>query len=119
MTVRAIGLISGTSMDGIDAAAVEIADEPHLQTTLHTFLTRPYPPAVRDALLAVAGRLDGTMGGPAYRDLATPRRTLYLMTIRSDRTGFGPLFDVADPTAPVDKRTVSTVVVASRVAVVK
>ena len=33
----------------------------------------------------------------------------YLTTIRSDRTGFGPLFDMADSTAPVDKRTVSTV----------
>ncbi len=31
------------------------------------------------------------------------------MTIRSDRTGFGPLFDAADSTAPVDERTVSTV----------
>ena len=50
-----------------------------------------------------------TRGGPAVRDFNAPRRTLYLMTIRSDRTGFGPLFDAADPTAPVDKRTVSTV----------
>jgi hypothetical protein len=31
------------------------------------------------------------------------------MTIRSDRSGYGPLFDAADPTAPVDRRTVSTV----------
>ena len=31
------------------------------------------------------------------------------MTIRSDRTGFGPLFDAADSTAPVSVRTVSTV----------
>ena len=31
------------------------------------------------------------------------------MTIRSDRSGFGPLFDSADPTAPVDRRTISTV----------
>jgi hypothetical protein len=65
--------------------------------------------ALRDAVLAVSGRLDRTMGGPGARDFATPRRTLYLMTIRSDRAGFGPLFDVADPTAPVDKRTISTV----------
>src|SRR5437763_15978962 len=57
--------------------------------------------ALRDALLAVAGRLDPAMGGPAYRDLATPRRTLYLMTIRSDRSSFGPLFDAADSTAIV------------------
>ena len=65
--------------------------------------------AVRDSLLAVAGRLDRTLGGPAMRDFNAPRRTLYLMTIRSDRSGFGPLFDAADSTAMVDRRTVSTV----------
>jgi cytochrome c553 len=65
--------------------------------------------AVRDGLLAVAGRLDMKMGGLGVRDFNAPRRTVYLMTIRSDRSGFGPLFDVADSTAPVDKRTVSTV----------
>ncbi len=64
---------------------------------------------VRDSLLAVAGRLDPTMGGPSYRDFNVPRRTLYLMTIRSDRSSFGPLFDAADATAMVDKRVVSTV----------
>ncbi|HVK19195.1 MAG TPA: PSD1 and planctomycete cytochrome C domain-containing protein [Fimbriiglobus sp.] len=65
--------------------------------------------AIRDSLLAVAGKLDPSRGGPSLRDFASPRRTLYLTTIRSDRTGFGPLFDMADSTAPVDKRTVSTV----------
>ena len=65
--------------------------------------------AVRDSLLAVAGRLDRTPGGPAVRDFNAPRRTVYLMTIRSDRSGFGPLFDTADSTALVDRRTVSTV----------
>ena len=65
--------------------------------------------AVRDSLLATSGKLDGTMGGVAYRDFAIPRRTLYYMTIRSDRAGFGTLFDGADSTACVEKRTVSTV----------
>ncbi len=64
---------------------------------------------VRDNMLAVAGRLDTTMGGVAFRDFSTPRRTLYLMIVRSDRSGFGPLFDGADSTACVDRRTVSTV----------
>jgi hypothetical protein len=66
--------------------------------------------AIRDSLLAVSGSLDlKVRGGPSVRDFNAPRRTLYLTTIRSDRTGFGPLFDAADPTAPVDRRTVSTV----------
>ena len=65
--------------------------------------------AVRDSLLAVAGRLDRKQGGPAVRAFRSPRRTVYLMTVRSDRSGFGPLFDTADPTVEVDRRTISTV----------
>jgi hypothetical protein len=66
--------------------------------------------AIRDSLLAVSGELDlNARGGPATRDFNSPRRTLYQMTIRSDRTGFGPLFDAADPSGIVEKRTVSTV----------
>jgi len=65
--------------------------------------------AIRDSLLSVAGRLDTSTGGPAVRDFTAPRRTLYIMTIRSDRSGYGPLFDAADPTAITDRRTVSTV----------
>jgi cytochrome c553 len=64
---------------------------------------------VRDALLAVAGRLDCAMGGKASRDFNRPRRTLYLMTIRSDRSTFRELFDAADSTAIIDKRSESTV----------
>jgi hypothetical protein len=65
--------------------------------------------AVRDNLLAVAGKLDLSLGGPSSRDFNNPRRTLYQMTIRSDRSSFGPLFDAADSTAMVDRRVVSTV----------
>ncbi len=65
--------------------------------------------ALRDALLAVSGWLDATRGGPAEREFETPRRSIYLVTIRSDRSGFGPLFDAADPTTCIEKRTVSTV----------
>jgi mono/diheme cytochrome c family protein len=65
--------------------------------------------AIRDSLLAVTGRLDRTLGGLPVRDLNSPRRTLYLMTVRSDRTTFRELFDAADPTAIIDQRIDSTV----------
>jgi mono/diheme cytochrome c family protein len=65
--------------------------------------------AIRDSLLAVAGKIDLTMGGPAIRDLNTLRRTLYVMTIRSDRATYQFLFDAADPNAIVEKRIDSTV----------
>jgi hypothetical protein len=63
----------------------------------------------RDALLAVTGSLDESMGGLAFRNPMTPRRTIYLMTIRSDRSNYRTLFDAADPTSIVDKRIDSTV----------
>jgi hypothetical protein len=65
--------------------------------------------AIRDNLLAVTGRLGAEMGGPATPDFNSPRRSLYLRAVRSDRSGFGPLFDVADSTASVDRRSESTV----------
>lgn len=56
----AVGLISGTSMDGVDAALVEIrgaVERPRVR--LLEFVTVPYKPAVRDAISQVAS------GGPA------------------------------------------------------
>ncbi len=49
------------------------------------------------------------MGGPSLRELDNPRRTLYLMTIRSERSDYRSLFDAADPTSIADKRIDSTV----------
>lgn len=49
---RAIGVISGTSMDGIDVAVIETDGENLVRTGAgHTY---PYPPALRRELLAVA-----------------------------------------------------------------
>jgi hypothetical protein len=64
---------------------------------------------LRDALLLAAGRLDRTRGGLSVNDLNTPRRTLYLTTVRSDRTSYQMLFDGADPTSIVEQRTDSVV----------
>ena len=60
-------------------------------------------------MLFTAGRLDLQEGGPSVRDLMAPRRTFYITTIRADRATYQMLFDVADPTSIVEKRTESTV----------
>jgi anhydro-N-acetylmuramic acid kinase len=56
--ILAIGLMSGTSVDGIDAALVEISDrhshlENHLETNLIAGHTYPYPADLRTEILAV------------------------------------------------------------------
>ena len=52
----AVGLMSGTSMDGVDAALVRIsATADHPKVRLVAFHTLPYPKEVEDQLLRVAG----------------------------------------------------------------
>ncbi len=64
---------------------------------------------IRDALLFVTDQLDVTMGGPAINDLNTKRRTLYVMTIRSDKSNYRSLFDAPDAQTIAEKRINSTV----------
>ncbi len=65
---RAIGLMSGTSLDGIDAAFVETDGE--RVVTQGPWLTLPYPGALREALRAVLG------GTAAASDVAAVERSL-------------------------------------------
>jgi hypothetical protein len=65
--------------------------------------------ALRDAILAVNGRLQRVPGGPATSDLDSPRRSLYVQTTRWDRGNYSTLFDAANPDQSIDGRTVSTV----------
>jgi hypothetical protein len=60
-------------------------------------------------MLQAAGRLDLKAGGPAKGDINLPRRSLYIQTVRQDRSNFSTLFDAADPEQSVEKRVVSTV----------
>jgi anhydro-N-acetylmuramic acid kinase len=53
-SVLAVGLMSGTSLDGIDAALVETDGEGHVRPI--AFRSDPYPETVRDALRAASAR---------------------------------------------------------------
>jgi hypothetical protein len=67
--------------------------------------------AWRDAMLAVAGTLDNTIGGPSL-DLNAPenrRRTLYGVVSRHELNSLLRLFDFPDPNITSEKRTVTTV----------
>ncbi len=83
--------------------------------------------AVRDAMLAVAGRLNLAMGGPGFRDFRvtvrgatytyTPsdragpdveRRTVYRTWARSGRSALLDTLDCPDPSTATHKRSVTT-----------
>jgi anhydro-N-acetylmuramic acid kinase len=58
-----VGLMSGTSMDGVDAALVELSgptEEPRVR--LRAFATTPYPRSVRERILRVAAGHQVTAG---------------------------------------------------------
>ncbi len=54
--VTAVGLMSGTSMDGVDAALVSMdAEAPRPAIELIEFVSRPYPDELRETLADLAG----------------------------------------------------------------
>jgi mono/diheme cytochrome c family protein len=63
--------------------------------------------STRDALLAVSGRLDGTIGGPPMPNLTAPtahRRALYGFVDRLNLPGLYRTFDFPDPNATSPRR---------------
>ena len=68
--------------------------------------------AMRDSMLAVAGRLDVTIGGPAVDLLAqpfVPRRTVYGFIDRQNLPGLFRTFDFASPDTHAPQRYTTTV----------
>jgi len=89
--VRAIGLMSGTSLDGIDAALVEIRPNgPGYAIELVRFVTQPFVPEFRRALLAA---LPPNAAPPAEaacldRDLGAAFAEAALAVAAGDRVDF-------------------------------
>ena len=65
--------------------------------------------AIRDALLAVSGKLQPAMHGPSMADVNQPRRSIYLRVKRSEPIAFLRLFDQPEPVQSVGSRGVATV----------
>jgi hypothetical protein len=68
--------------------------------------------ATRDALLAVSGALDGTVGGPPVKNITDPsarRRTVYGFLDRLNVPGLYRTFDFPSPDATSPQRAATTV----------
>jgi hypothetical protein len=67
--------------------------------------------ALRDSLLAVSGELDETPGGPGFLETSQPRRSLYLMSVRTGAKAseFCPLFDGPTGGGVIERRSESIV----------
>ncbi|MFN9373184.1 MAG: DUF1553 domain-containing protein [Planctomycetaceae bacterium] len=67
--------------------------------------------ALRDSLLAVAGELDEAPGGPGVLEVSQPRRSLYLMSVRTGAKAseFCPLFDGPTGGGVIEQRSQSIV----------
>jgi hypothetical protein len=68
--------------------------------------------AMRDSLLAVAGRLDTRMGGPSVdiaKDMANRRRTVYGLVDRQELPGLFRSFDFPSPDQSIGRRSNTTV----------
>lgn len=83
--------------------------DPDNQYLSHQNRRRLTAEELRDAMLSVTGELDQATGGKSNPDIKNLRRTLYLTSIRSDRSDYKALFDGADSTGIVEQRTESTV----------
>jgi hypothetical protein len=64
---------------------------------------------IRDAMLAVSGLLDPTMGGPGSLDEAQRRRSVYFMIKRSKLIPMMLLFDAPDAVQGVGVRSTTTI----------
>lgn len=63
----AVGLMSGTSVDGIDAALVALEDKDSgPKATLLAFKNTPYPPAIRDKIFALFDSSSATVDKLGY-----------------------------------------------------
>jgi len=109
--VHRLIMLSSAYQQSTGTSAAGLAADPENRLLWRAHRRRLEAEVIRDSLFAVAGKLDTTPEGPGFQDASTPRRSLYLMAVRTGAKAaeFGPLFDAPDCSAIVERRTESIV----------
>jgi len=105
---RAI-VLSAAYRLGADASAENLKRDPDNKLLWQRPARRLEAEAIRDALLAIGGKLDIHMYGPAINEVESPRRSVYLRVRRSELVPFMTLFDAPEPTQSIGDRGATTV----------
>ena len=104
-------MLSSAYQQGSHASQANLLADPENRLLGRMNRRRLEAEEIRDNLLSVAGRLNTNPGGPGFLDASVPRRSVYLMSVRTGAKAaeFGPLFDGPDCSAIVEQRSQSTV----------
>jgi hypothetical protein len=100
---------SATYTQGVEHDARRAALDPENRLLWRQVPRRLEAEAIRDAILAVSGSLDGTMYGPGSLDPNMKRRSIYFFVKRSQLIPSMVLFDGPDGLQGVEQRTTTTV----------
>ncbi len=109
--VKRIVLSKTYRQDSVDRAS-GLAADPSNRLLWRQNRTRLDFEAMRDSMLAVAGRLDTNTGGPPFELEAipsSPRRTLYAYVSREEPSALMRIFDFSNPEEHTPRRQLTTV----------
>lgn len=110
-TVHRLILLSSVYQQSTQASESALTADPENRWLGRMNRRRLEAEAIRDSFFAVADRLDLAPGGPGFLEAATPRRSLYLMSVRTGTKAaeFCPLFDGPDGGGVIERRNQSIV----------
>jgi len=102
-------LVTSQAFQAQAAPSPEAAEkDPENKLLTHWTLRRMEAEAIRDAMLAVSGKLDLTAGGPGV-DGSAPRRSVYVKVIRNDLDPFLTVFDAPVPSSARGRRDATNI----------
>ena len=108
-SIHRLILTSSTYLQGNNGNERSAQVDPDNQLLWRRVSRRLEAESIRDALLAVAGKLDTRMYGKGSLDQKHPRRSIYLTMKRSKLIPLLQLFDAPDAMSSIGKREESTV----------